>query len=47
MGGGRSIYVEARELDRARTGLAEAENVDEDELERLSQEAVKRPAGSS
>jgi hypothetical protein len=42
LGSGRAVYVEARDLERARQVLAEAENVDEDELARLSEEAGKR-----
>ena len=38
---GRAIYVEADQLERARAVLAEAENVDEAELDRLSQESVR------
>ncbi len=45
--GGRAVYVEARDPARAREVLADAENVDEDEHARLSQEGLKRPPADS
>ena len=38
----REIYVDDRDLDRAKTALSSNEGFDEDELARLSEEAYRR-----